>query len=372
MREELSYIPLGKHLETYLAPPVFTLIFGVGLIGNGTLMLIFLRNKAMRSVPNIYIMSLSLGDLFVITGTVPFICAIYVLDSWPFGLFLCKLSEFMRDLSIGVTVLTLTMLSIDRYIAIALPLYKRKGGRHDRRVTIVITCLVWFIASLMAIPGAYFSYLGEAHLPGRPPIVYCHPFPQHMQPWYPRLMVMMKFLVQYVIPLIVIATFYILMSRSLIKTAKSTLCDQKNAAAKKQQKARVKVAKISLCFVLIFAVCFFPNHVVMIWLYFHPNAHQNYNDFWHLFKLFGFVLTFVNSCLNPIALYFVSGVFRSYFKAYICCQPRTRTVVNNSMLSYRQSLHPSVQIDSTSLRASLISRHSGHGVYDHRKNSTRI
>lgn len=66
--DELSYIPLGKRLETYLAPPVFTLIFGIGLIGNGTLMLIFLRNKAMRSVPNIYIMSLSLGDLFVITG----------------------------------------------------------------------------------------------------------------------------------------------------------------------------------------------------------------------------------------------------------------------------------------------------------------
>lgn len=134
----------------------------------------------------------------------------------------------------------------------------------------------------------------------------------------------------------------------------------------------LQVAKISLCFVLIFAVCFFPNHVVMIWLYFHPTAHQNYNDFWHLFKLFGYVLTFVNSCLNPIALYFVSGVFRSYFKAYICCQPRSRTVVNSSMLSYRQSLHPSAQVDSTSPRASLISRHSTAGFYDHRRNSTRI
>ncbi|OQR72361.1 gastrin-releasing peptide receptor-like [Tropilaelaps mercedesae] len=253
--EELNYVPLGKRLETYLAPPVFTLIFGVGLIGNGTLILIFLRNKAMRSVPNIYIMSLSLGDLFVITGTVPFICAIYVLDSWPFGLFLCKLSEFMRDLSIGVTVLTLTMLSVDRYIAIALPLYKRRGGQHDRRVTVVITGLAWFFASLMAIPGAYFSYLGEAHLPGKPPIVYCHPFPQHMQPWYPRIMVMVKFLVQYVIPLIVIATFYILMARSLIKTAKSTLCDQKNAAAKKQQKARVKASTLSSSFAQ-FRMCF--------------------------------------------------------------------------------------------------------------------
>ena len=192
----------------------------------------------------------------------------------------------MRDVSIGVTVLTLMMLSVDRYIAIALPLYKRKGGRHDRRVTLFITGMVWLIASLMALPGAYFSYLGEAHIPGRKTIVYCHPFPQHMHPWYPQLIVMLKFTMMYVIPLVIIATFYILMARSLIKTAKSALCDQKNAAAKKQQKARVKVAKISLCFVVIFAVCFFPNHVVMIWLYYHPTAHQDYNDFWHLFKLF--------------------------------------------------------------------------------------
>lgn len=105
----------------------------------------------------------------------------------------------------------------------------------------------------------------------------------------------------------------------------------------------------------------------MIWLYYHPTARADYNDFWHLFKLFGYVLTFVNSCLNPIALYFISGVFRSYFKMYLCCVPRTRTVISSSMMSYRTTHQRQTYTDCTSPNASpLISRQ----FFD--KNATNI
>ncbi len=57
--------------------------------------------------------------------------------------------------------------------------------------------------------------------------------------------------------------------------------------------------------------------VFMIWYYFHPHANELYNNFWHVWRIIGFVLTFVNSCLNPVALCIISGVFRSHFKHYI-------------------------------------------------------
>lgn len=34
-----------------------------------------------------------------------------------------------------------------------------------------------------------------------------------------------------------------------------------------------------------------------------------------------FSRSFLNSCVNPIALYCVSGVFRQHFHRYLCCQP---------------------------------------------------
>lgn len=80
--------------------------------------MIFLKDRNLRTVPNTYIMSLALGDLLVLFFAVPFVSVIFIYDSWPFGDTMCKLTEFMRDVSIGVTVFTLMALSADRYLAI--------------------------------------------------------------------------------------------------------------------------------------------------------------------------------------------------------------------------------------------------------------
>lgn len=64
--------------ETYIVPVLFAIIFVVGIIGNVTLVLIFVRNKQMRNVPNIYIINLALGDLLVIISCVPFASTAYI------------------------------------------------------------------------------------------------------------------------------------------------------------------------------------------------------------------------------------------------------------------------------------------------------
>lgn len=56
--------------------------------------------------------------------SVPFTAIVYILDSWPFGLLLCKLGECAKDISIGVSVFTLTALSADRFFAIVDPMRK--------------------------------------------------------------------------------------------------------------------------------------------------------------------------------------------------------------------------------------------------------
>lgn len=79
-----------------------------------------------------YIFSLALADLLVIVTTVPLTSTVYTVDSWPWGSFLCTLSEFFKDVSIGVSVFTLTALSGDRYFAIVDPL--RKFHAHGKFV----------------------------------------------------------------------------------------------------------------------------------------------------------------------------------------------------------------------------------------------
>ncbi|KAF8790254.1 neuropeptide CCHamide-1 receptor-like [Argiope bruennichi] len=311
-----AYIPYGLRPETYIVPLVFAIIFFIGLIGNGTLVLIFIRNRFMRSIPNTYIMSLAVGDFLVIVGTVPFISTIYTFDSWPYGTVMCKVSEFLKDLSSGVTVLTLTVLSIDRYIAIVKPLHKFTG-HGGKTFTLILVAVVWIIAIAIAIPGAHYSYLWEVTLSPDRVIYVCYPFPDDMKPWYPQTMILVKFFLLYTVPLSLIAVFYALMARYLFSASRDNF--EGNDSHIQKRRGRTKVAKIVLVFVVLFAVCFFPSHVFMLWFYFQPNSLDNYSTFWHCWKILGYVLIFFNSCLNPIALYFISGVFRMQYKKYLMC-----------------------------------------------------
>ncbi|XP_015432297.1 PREDICTED: neuropeptide CCHamide-1 receptor-like [Dufourea novaeangliae] len=322
-QEELEYTPYEDRPETYIVPIVFLLILLIGLTGNGVLALTILRHSNMRNVPNIYVFSLALGDLLVIMTSVPFTFTVYILDSWPFGLVLCKVSESVKDISVGVSVFTLTALSADRFFAIVDPMRKLHTtgtGRRATRFTMIVAAMIWLLAIMCAIPAS-FSYIKDFRVNKNVSFHVCYPFPKEFGPNYPSTILVCRFFIYYVIPLSIIAVFYILMARHLMHSTRNIPGEMQGQV--KQVKARKKVAKMVMAFVIVFAVCFFPQHVFMLWFYIHPTAQKDYNAFWHCFRILGFCLAFINSCINPIALYCVSGTFRKYFDRYLlCCIPR--------------------------------------------------
>ncbi|XP_015781292.1 neuropeptide CCHamide-1 receptor [Tetranychus urticae] len=310
---EDSYVPYESRPETYIVPLIFGILFVVGLIGNGTIVYVFLRNKTMRTIPNTYIISLSIGDLLIITGSLPFVSTIYSFDSWPYGSFLCKLSEFFRDVSMGVTVFSLTVLSADRYMAIVLPLRRFTSSRH-KELTLAIAGFIWLVSCLLAFPGAYNSFVLQLSITPDKTIYVCYPFPASLGTNYAKFIVLTKFIILYALPLFIISIFYLAMARYLLSsTGPSGFSNSANQTHLRLTKARTKVAKTVLSFIILFAFCFFPNHVFMIGFYFYPNLFTYLTPFWHYLRIVGFILAFGNSCLNPVALYIVSGSFRSHF-----------------------------------------------------------
>ncbi|RWS08327.1 [Phe13]-bombesin receptor-like protein [Dinothrombium tinctorium] len=313
MREE-TYIDYSKRPETYIVPVIFSVIFLTGIVGNGILVKIFYSHKSMRTIPNTFLLCLAVGDLLVMGGSVPFVSLIYTFDSWPFGEGICKMSEFLRDLSLCVTVFTLTILSIDRYLAISSP-YRIMRENANRLQTNVVVIMIWIFSFLFASPSAYFAHILHIGALRKHTIKICYPFPYDFDSTYPRIIVAIKFFLLYALPLMIIGSFYGLMAKSILKTSNEVAA---SSTSTKQREKRINVAKMILMLVLIFAICFLPNHVFLLWFYFtYPSSMQKYNLFWHVFKIAGYVLTFSNSCLNPIILYCISRKFRSYFQAYL-------------------------------------------------------
>ncbi|XP_065353493.1 neuropeptide CCHamide-1 receptor-like [Cloeon dipterum] len=320
--QDTGYVEFPNRPETYIVPLLFAAIFVVGVLGNGTLVLIFCRHRRMRNVPNTYIFSLAVGDLLLILTCVPFTSTVYTIETWPYGEFICKLSEFVKDLSIGVSVFTLTALSADRYFAIVDPMRKHVG--RATKLTVAVALAIWVLAVVCALPALVGSYLRSFDVSPIKTIQVCYPWAVKWGEDFPKHIVTVRFMVFYVAPLTVIACFYALMARHLFISARRGLPGEAHAQTRQAQ-ARKKVAKTVLAFVVVFAVCFLPQHVFMLWFYHNPSAPLDYNGFWHTFRIIGFCLAFSNSCVNPIALYCVSGTFRKHFKRHLfcCCCPVT-------------------------------------------------
>ncbi|KMQ93083.1 neuromedin-b receptor [Lasius niger] len=183
-------------------------------------------------------------------------------------------------------------------------------GRRATRFTAVVAVLIWVLAIVCAIPAS-FSYIRVFKVNRNVSFCACYPYPEEFGPNYPKVLLICRFFIYYVIPLSVIAVFYMLMARHLMRSTRNIIGEMQGQV--KQVQARKKVAKMVMAFVIVFAVCFFPQHVFMLWFYIHPTAQKDYNAFWHYFRILGFCLAFTNSCINPIALYCVSGTFRKYF-----------------------------------------------------------
>lgn len=50
--DEVSYKDYQYRPETYIVPIIFSIIFLAGLAGNGMLIAVFIKHRAMRNVPN--------------------------------------------------------------------------------------------------------------------------------------------------------------------------------------------------------------------------------------------------------------------------------------------------------------------------------
>ncbi|KAM9317293.1 neuromedin-B receptor [Gastrophryne carolinensis] len=298
-------------------PSLYLIIIMVGLLGNITLVKIFITNSAMRSVPNIFISSLAAGDLLLLVTCVPVDAFRFFFEEWILGEVCCKLIPSIQLTSVGVSVFTLTALSADRYKAIVNPMDIQTSS------AVLWTCIkasaIWIISMLLAVPEAVFSEV--AHINGSDNVSFtaCIPYPQNDE-MHPKIHSVLIFLVYYLVPLTIISIYYYHIARTLIKSAHN-IPGEYSEHSKRQMETRKRLAKIVLVFVGCFALCWFPNHVLYMYRSF------NYNEIdpslgHMIITLVARVLSFSNSCVNPFALYLLSESFRRHFNSQLCCRTK--------------------------------------------------
>lgn len=124
----------------------------VAVFGNGLVILVVLKKKNMQTLTNIFIANLAFADVALGIFVIPFQFQAVVLQRWVFSDFMCNVAPFVKILSVNVSVLTLTLIAIDRYMAVIHPLHA--GFR--KRVAVVVLLVIWLISTLSALPVAFY------------------------------------------------------------------------------------------------------------------------------------------------------------------------------------------------------------------------
>uniref|UniRef100_A0A3Q4BW51 Gastrin-releasing peptide receptor n=1 Tax=Mola mola TaxID=94237 RepID=A0A3Q4BW51_MOLML len=312
----------GNHHRYNIWPPgvgiaaVYGVIIVVGLVGNVTLMKTCLLVKSMRTVPNLFLSSLALGDVLLLLTCAPVDACRFLVDEWLFGRVGCKLIPFIQLTSVGVSVFTLTALSADRYKAIVKPLDIRTSGA---KLSVGLrAAAIWLFSVTLAIPEAVFSDL-HTFTTGQPneTFVTCAPYP-HAGELHPRIHSTASLLTFYIIPLFIISVYYCFIARSLVRSSVDIPAEG-HLHLQRQMKSRKRLAKSVLVFVGLFAVCWLPSHVIYLYRSYHYD--QVDTSLGHFVaSVCARILAFTNSCINPFALYLTSKSFGKHFrKQLLCC-----------------------------------------------------
>ncbi|KAI9549953.1 putative allatostatin B receptor [Daphnia sinensis] len=322
-----DYIAYDQRQETYIVPFLFSAIFLIGVVGNGCLIYIFCRHKSMRSLPNLYIFNLAVVDLLVLLCSVPFTATIYTFDSWPYGEFVCKASEFAKDMSVGVSVFTLTALNFERYTVIVKPVEAFVTNSNSKLSIVMCVALIGWLPSGWPYRLCCFHtcwYCTEKRF------LKWNSFGTSTGHWWvrriARSLCVIHFHQNLVLPtrrwsslvdsyFITVCRFSSLEPFWLLKARLRWKMSHLNL--NRNRESRIKVAK--MYFVVLFAICFLLMHIFSLWFHFDPDSRKNFNNSWNVFRIFGFGLACTNSCINPVALYSASTNFRNHFNRLLCC-----------------------------------------------------
>ncbi|WAR03318.1 OX2R-like protein, partial [Mya arenaria] len=206
--------------------------------------------------------------------------------------------------SIAVSVLTLTAISVERWYAICHPLRFHSTVRRAR----VIIFVIWLLSLCIALPE---TIAAEEVRQWHEYVLFAACFPVRLG--LTGLMIWQFCLIigLYVLPICLMGFTYTHIAYVLYtggvpgeSRPQRPMLGSSGNENEAQLEARKKAAKMLFAIVLLFALCFLPNHLLNI-LRYAGVLHDVENV--ETFALIAHLAIFLNSCLNPIIYNFMSA-----------------------------------------------------------------
>ena len=292
---------------------LYVSILVLSCVGNSLVAIVIVKARRLRASSNLLILNLAFCDFITPALSIPFDLALeesnYI---WSFGRAMCKtLWPFQTVFSTSST-LTLAVISLDRFRILVKPF----TGHISISKIVMFVLLIHAFSIGLCVP--YFIALdynvSEMSCSESWPRVH-----------YRQAYTIVLFLCQYALPLITMIIAYILIYHSLHsnltrllsvgpehrdRSHSRTSTLSKDSMEFKRREQNVRLAKMFVIVVVVFAISMFPNQVLWLWVDFGNGADHKY---FHYISVICRICTYANSVLNPFIYALKSREFRSGF-----------------------------------------------------------
>ncbi|XP_010871915.1 opioid receptor, delta 1a isoform X2 [Esox lucius] len=324
--DEMGFVPNGgnytdKHpvqsasniIVAICITALYSIICVVGLLGNVLVMYGVVRYTKMKTSTNIYIFNLALADALA-TSTLPFQSAKYLMGTWAFGEVLCKVVIAIDYYNMFTSIFTLTMMSVDRYIAVCHPV-KAMEFRTPAKGKI-INVLIWVLSSAIGVPIMVMA-VTKTKPDGQVMCMLKFPNPDWYWDTVTRICV---FIFAFVVPVLVITICYGLM---ILRLRSVRLL----SGSKEKDRNMRRITRMVLVIVAAFIICWTPIHIfIIIKTMVEIDSKNPYvKASWHLCIALGYM----NSSLNPVLYAFLDENFKRCFRDF--CLPCRSHFEHNSL-----------------------------------------
>lgn len=285
-------------LNVYTVPILFGLVTVLGVAGNSLVIYVILAKERMRTITNLLLLNLAFADLSFVLVIPPFTAHQIVAASWPLGDPLCRLMHYLVNVTAYVTVYTLVLISVIRYMTVV---HSVRTAQIRSRTNVVVMIVTIWVVMLMVNSPVLMSYSVVENERG---LTDCditdHSVGQALFGAF--------FVFAYLLPLGVIGMFSVAILRHIHRN--------KPLAFKNRTEDRKKqVGRMLILVVVIFALSWMPVHIHILVFFFGTLPD---NDFYRAVSVLWNCLAYFNSCVNPIIYNHTSKDFRDAFREAVC------------------------------------------------------
>ncbi|XP_019635255.1 PREDICTED: neuropeptide FF receptor 2-like [Branchiostoma belcheri] len=285
----------------------YLLIFLLCLIGNMMVCFAILRIPRMRTVTNYFLMNLAVSDLLVAFFCIPFTLVDNILLGWQFGDVMCRLTPAVQVVSVAASIFTLVAVAIDRFYSVVYPTEPKLTGKSMLKILVAVWvfALVFSVPQTLLMEDKHESFEGELFL---------HTCKENAPDWRQAYTVCL-FLFCYVGPLGVVVFLYARIGYAVWSKPTPGGDTAPNEVKQVSLKKKLKVIKMLLIVVVMFAFLWLPLHTIFM-LYDFGNLDKQQRDMVDVYIYpVAHWMSYLSSSLNPIIYGYYNENFRTAYKS---------------------------------------------------------